>query len=237
MIQIAPHIWRIPLGFVNAYFIEHPQGPILVDCGSPGDEHRITAALATRNVQLHQLTMLIGTHLHYDHVGSLPALQHLGAPAATMHPVDAEATQHGIMMRNLQLTPPLNIFQSRFDSQDMSARTNPPALVIPTATHGARFYDDIEVIHTPGHTAGHISLLWHAHGGVLIAGDAFTNFMGLWYAVGHEDATQAAQSRQLLGQYTYAIAVVGHGRPLRKHASHAVAKRFGAPITRKHNHR
>ena len=229
---VVPGLWRIPLGMVNAYLIEHAHGPILIDCGSPGDESRIVAALHTRGITLSHLQLCVGTHLHYDHVGSLAALQAQGAPAAIMHPADARATAEGKLMRRpFQLTPPLHLLQRRFDAQPDQHATHAPAQVRPEAHHGTHITADLEVIHTPGHTAGHISLLWHAHGGVLIAGDACTRIGGmLWYAVGHEDAEQAAHSRRMLAEYTYASMVVGHGRPLIGGAQRAVARRF-APDT------
>lgn len=228
---VVPGLWRIPLGMVNAYLIEHADGPILIDCGSPGDEARIVAALGARGITVAQLRLCIGTHLHYDHVGSLAALQALGAPVAVMHPADARATAQGMLMRRpFHLTPPLHYLQRRFDAQgDQHAA---PAQVSPEANHGAHVASDLEVIHTPGHTAGHISLLWHAHGGVLIAGDACTRIGGmLWYAIGHEDATQAAHSRRLLATYAFASMVVGHGRPLIGGAQRAIARRFASMTT------
>jgi len=230
---VVPGLWRIPLGMVNAYLIEHAHGPILIDCGSPGDEQRIVAALSMRNITLAQLQLCVGTHLHYDHVGSLAALQALGAPVAVMHPADARATAQGMLMRRpFQLTPPLHLLQRRFDAQPDQHTTYAPAQVSPEAQHGAYVTRDLEVIHTPGHTAGHISLLWHAHGGVLIAGDACTRIGGmLWYAVGHEDVTQAARSRRKLAEYTFASMVVGHGRPLIGGAQRAVARRFAPDTT------
>ncbi len=227
---VVPGLWRIPLGMVNAYLIEHADGPMLIDCGSPGDEMRIVAALGTRGISLEQLRLCVGTHLHYDHVGSLAALQALGAPIAVMHPADAPATAQGMLMRRpFQLTPPLHHLQRRFDA--LPAQRAAPARVSPEASHGTHVADGLEVIHTPGHTAGHISLLWHAHGGVLIAGDACTRIAGmLWYAIGHEDAEQAAHSRQLLATYSFASMVVGHGRPLIGGGQRTVARRF-APHT------
>ena len=56
------------------------------------------------------------------------------------------------------------------------------------------FAGGLEVIHTPGHTAGHVSLLWKRDRGLLITGDAAANIMGLDYMLGCDDFTAGKAS-------------------------------------------
>lgn len=77
---------------------------------------------------------------------------------------------------------------------------------------------DLDVVATPGHTPGHISVLDPAGSGVLLAGDALTADQE-----GHvagpdpeftEDLPQANASVRRLGELTFDAALVGHGTPV-----------------------
>jgi glyoxylase-like metal-dependent hydrolase (beta-lactamase superfamily II) len=75
----------------------------------------------------------------------------------------------------------------------------------------------LRVIHTPGHTAGHCSLLLEP-AGVLFAGDALATFERF-----NEDAGQARESLSKLEPLDVRVIVVGHGSPFRGTAAEAVA--------------
>jgi glyoxylase-like metal-dependent hydrolase (beta-lactamase superfamily II) len=83
----------------------------------------------------------------------------------------------------------------------------------------------LEIIDTPGHTAGHICVLDTA-AGILVTGDALNGTGG---GVGppdpsfSEDMTSALDSVLKLAGFTYEIALFGHGEPLLEGAASAVA--------------
>jgi glyoxylase-like metal-dependent hydrolase (beta-lactamase superfamily II) len=83
----------------------------------------------------------------------------------------------------------------------------------------------LEIIDSPGHTPGHISVL-DAAAGVLVTGDALNGTGG---GVGppdpgfSEDMTVAMESVLKLGGFSYEVALFGHGEPLLEGASAAVA--------------
>jgi glyoxylase-like metal-dependent hydrolase (beta-lactamase superfamily II) len=73
-------------------------------------------------------------------------------------------------------------------------------------------------IHTPGHTAGHVSFLLDRDGGVLFTGDAAAGGRrGVRRAprVMTADADAARSSLARLAQAHFDIAVFGHGRAVR----------------------
>jgi hypothetical protein len=78
--------------------------------------------------------------------------------------------------------------------------------------------NDIEVIHSPGHCAGHIALRLRQEG-VLIAGDICSNIMGLSYSVLNEDRALARGSIVRVAAYPFERAVFGHGKLLNKRAT------------------
>jgi glyoxylase-like metal-dependent hydrolase (beta-lactamase superfamily II) len=85
----------------------------------------------------------------------------------------------------------------------------------------------LRVVHTPGHTAGHCSLLG-AGAGVLFAGDALATFSFRGGETGphllpfNEDASQARESLSRLERLAASIVVVGHGSPFEGTPTEAV---------------
>lgn len=227
--QVVPGLFRIALGMVNAYILHTHQGIWLIDTGDTSSGAAIIKALQQHNCTPSQLRGIIVTHLHYDHSGGLACLQQHGAPAAIMHPRDADDVRQGNLLRRpFTLSPPLTFAQRWLDARPPTQPMGQPAQVMATAVHGLVVDDCIQIVETPGHSAGHISLLWQMHGGVLIGGDVCMHLFGLRPAVGHEDAQQAAISRRVIGTYQYNTLVVGHGAPLYDRASDKVRQRFGA---------
>jgi len=88
----------------------------------------------------------------------------------------------------------------------------------------------VRAIHTPGHTAGHLSFLWPQNGGVLFAGDAAGSILGLGPPTGvfggmfTEDIPTAKESFRKLAELEFDVACFGHGGPIRGKA-HAAFRR------------
>lgn len=84
---------------------------------------------------------------------------------------------------------------------------------------------DLDIIATPGHTPGHISVL-DADGGLLVAGDALNGADGGVIGANPQytpDMATANQSIAKLAGYTYETVVFGHGEPVTSGASQQVA--------------
>jgi glyoxylase-like metal-dependent hydrolase (beta-lactamase superfamily II) len=80
----------------------------------------------------------------------------------------------------------------------------------------------VQAVHTPGHTAGHMSYLMPGHGGVLFAGDAAAHMFGrigkpmLMFT---EDMAQARESMRKLAALEFDTACFGHGSVLKGKAN------------------
>jgi len=100
------------------------------------------------------------------------------------------------------------------------------ASVAPTAIGDGAVVFDLQIIETPGHTAGHLSVL-DSVAGVLVTGDAL-NGAGAGVAgpdpAFSEDITIADDSVRKLAGLTFEVALFGHGEPLLQGASTAVAE-------------
>ena len=68
----APLVWeRVVLGGVSAYLLVRAGEAAVVDTGNPGDSGDIAAALDGLGIGWTDVSTVILTHLHRDHVGSL----------------------------------------------------------------------------------------------------------------------------------------------------------------------
>jgi glyoxylase-like metal-dependent hydrolase (beta-lactamase superfamily II) len=81
-------------------------------------------------------------------------------------------------------------------------------------------------IHTPGHSAGHLSFFWPRRK-VLVAGDVCWNMGWLRPSPVYEDYDLGLDSLRKLGSLKFEIAVFGHGSPIKKGAASRFRGRFG----------
>jgi glyoxylase-like metal-dependent hydrolase (beta-lactamase superfamily II) len=111
-------------------------------------------------------------------------------------------------------------------AEDIPSITVPRALT--AVTDGDAIFG-LQVVTTPGHTAGSISVL-DPVGGILVAGDAMVTDAGqpaLPPAEFTVDMDQALQSIAKLGGLTFETLLVGHGEPIETGAS-ALVMELGA---------
>lgn len=111
-------------------------------------------------------------------------------------------------------------------AKDVAAITVPRPLV--SLADGDRVFD-LLIVATPGHTAGHISVLDEI-GGILVAGDALGTTGGVLQGSNPQftaDADAAKASVAKLGALRYETLLVGHGEPILAGASAQVATLAG----------
>ena len=73
---------RVDLGFVSAYIFVRGGEAALIDTGTSGSASQIEAGLSDLGLGWPDLSTIILTHKHGDHVGSLPAIMEMAADAA-----------------------------------------------------------------------------------------------------------------------------------------------------------
>jgi glyoxylase-like metal-dependent hydrolase (beta-lactamase superfamily II) len=215
--QVVPGVHRIGLGFVNAFLIGNGD-TVLFDTGVPKRAGKIATALERAGTRLADVRHIAITHYHVDHVGSLAAVL-AAAPDATVyvHPDDAEVVRTGRAAPQPTITGPEKLLAPLFrffpDKAD-------PAPVHREVKDGEEVANGLRVVHTPGHTPGHVCYLWPEHGGVLIVGDAAFNVMGrLTLPMSFEDLPTAKQSLRRIAELDFEVAVFGHGPPIKGRAA------------------
>ena len=75
--------WNSP-GFVNVYFIEDNDGYVMIDCGVNGIEYQelLENKMDLIGLSYENVKLLIGTHMHSDHIGLSSSLRNKGIPFA-----------------------------------------------------------------------------------------------------------------------------------------------------------
>lgn len=239
MLQII-RVPILPFGLVNAHLIKGNKGLVLVDAGLPGTEKKLHAALAKQGHKFDDIKLIVVTHAHVDHAGNAARIQQLSGAPILAHEDDlpfylreqpmsfcATGLFGRIFLKTGLMNEPYEPFKPNILLRDFECvKLNEWGI-------------DGVVRHTPGHTAGSISIELSGNhcmvgdliaSGILLGGIAFT---------GHpkpppfEDnpILVAQQLQDMLasgGQHFY----MGHGGPL----SAKQVERHVCQVLKQHGH-
>jgi glyoxylase-like metal-dependent hydrolase (beta-lactamase superfamily II) len=217
MKQIVPGLWMIDeIGSqVHCYLWQWSDGATIIDTGYPKDAAVILKALVKQNVPLHSLQRIIVTHVDLDHSGGLAGIHKATRAKVACHTVEKEFLEHPLRRSPALplLRPPYWIMSCLPAYRQIPVK--PDLLMV----DGQELPEGLTVIHTPGHTPGHISLL-HKERRFLITGDAMSNRGGKLRAplfVYTPDRHNAHRSIwKLAKKYgdVFETVVFGHGPPI-----------------------
>ncbi|MCT4328082.1 MBL fold metallo-hydrolase [Elizabethkingia anophelis] len=203
--QIAPEVFQIslmPRNSINCYIIEG----ILVDSGIRSSYNTVKKALQKTPVYQHILT-----HAHADHQGCSDQICAEFEIPLLCHPDEVFRTETG-MVTNDYPTP--QHWVAKLQQKYWAGQGHKVERTIAENDRIGNF----QVIETPGHSPGHISL-FRERDGVLIIGDAATNMNLLTTATGlrlppnifTSDQQRNIKSLQKLAKLDPAIICFGHG--------------------------
>ncbi len=173
MKQLLPGLWDIDEvgSAVHVYLWEWDGGATLIDAGLPSSAGRITQALLKNGIPLHGIRRIIITHMDVDHAGGLAELAEATQATVVCHAVEKQYLEQPWRRRPRSIfMRPVVWLINRLPMFRVTPVT-PDQLVV----DGDETPEGFTVIHTPGHTPGHISLL-HQGKRVLITGDALVNY-------------------------------------------------------------
>jgi glyoxylase-like metal-dependent hydrolase (beta-lactamase superfamily II) len=151
-------------GTVNVSLLVAQNGTAtLVDAGFPGVMQRLTATLEEAGILASDVRRVIVTHYHPDHTSGLPEVLAATGAEVWAHADDADIID-GTKPRPVPPGLPSGAPRPAFVAEPVRVDLRLIGDEVLDILGGCR------IIHTPGHTAGHISLLLPAHS-LLIAGD------------------------------------------------------------------
>jgi glyoxylase-like metal-dependent hydrolase (beta-lactamase superfamily II) len=212
---------EVPVPF---FLIRHPQGDVLVDGGNPlavardphghwgaladvfevhmAEQQHCVAQLGLLGVGADSVGHVVQTHLHIDHTG---ALGHFPNAAIVLHARELEAARGA--------EDPMATGYVREDYDRPELRWQLADGELDLFGDGA-----IRLLETPGHSAGHMSLLLELEetGPVLLTADAVDN-RAMWEGREHpralfsrERANRSLERLRELAHQTNALLVLGH---------------------------
>ena len=235
--QVGAGVYRVADGVVNWYLIEDGDELALVDAGWPRSWPRVEQALAMIGHSTGDVTAIVLTHGHPDHLG---AAEH--ARKACQAPVYAElgrATGKAKGASPFALVPGLVPTLWRPTAVGFVLHATVRGFMTPTWVSDLTPYDTgqqldvpgrLRVIATPGHSEGHSSLLIEDQG-ILFTCDALASYDELTHATGprlmpdalNGDPAQTRESLSALAEVDAGTLLFGHGDPFAGAPADAVA--------------
>ena len=171
--KVAEGIWGLTDLLVNVYVIENKENNswVLVDAGLKSTYPKIKRMVAELFGEDARPEAILLTHGHFDHVGSLDKLLTDWNVPVYAHELELP------YLKGKSAYPPadssvggglMSLLADFYSAEPIDLGNAVHAL--PAA--GLPFLPDWDYIHTPGHTAGHVSF-WREKDKVLVVGDAF----------------------------------------------------------------
>ena len=216
-----PHIVR--LGMTHVYLLPGPAGYLLIDAGPRGCAEIFTRSIRRYGISPRQIGLILVTHVHFDHVGSLRAIQkQCGAP------VLVHQTEAGLLRQGQVVLPPgtqpLTRRLIRFANRHPRLvkrlfRFDPvtPERVITAPLDLAPFGFDARVLPTPGHTAGSLTVITAS--GQAFVGDLAVNYLpggrGPYWPPFGDSRRLIRDSWQTLRNQGVTTIYPAHGRPFK----------------------
>jgi glyoxylase-like metal-dependent hydrolase (beta-lactamase superfamily II) len=153
-------------------------GATLVDVGFPGQFEQLLQAVTQAGVSFSQVRRVIITHQDWDHIGTLPEIIKATNGTVELYAHVNEKPYLEGTLPYLKISPEkiaarLQSIPAEMREKAAAIFANIPTIPInQTLVDGDKlpFHGGIEIIHTPGHTPGHVCLYLKSHR-LLIAGD------------------------------------------------------------------
>ena len=174
-----PHIFR--LGLTHVYLLPGASGYLMIDAGPRGTAPSFFRSLGRYGIAPGQIRLILITHVHFDHVGSLHAIQKQCNCPVLVHQTEAELLARGrvvlppgahlltrLLIRLANRHPQLVNQLFRFDPVT-------PDRVISEALDLTPLGFDAHALPTPGHTPGSLTMITAS--GQAFVGDLAVNYL------------------------------------------------------------
>ncbi len=239
--QIADGVYRVADGIVNWYLVDEGGEVALYDAGWPRSWPHIEAALGELGHSPGDVSAIVLTHAHPDHLGAAEqARKACGAPVHVHAPELPRAHGEAKGSSPFTLVPGLLPTMWRPSSTAFVLHATVRGFMFPTWVKDVTPFHAGEVLDlpgrprpvaTPGHTEGHVSFVFEQLG-VTITGDAIATLDVLTRARGprlmpdplNGDPSRTRVSLDVLAGLPGDTLLPGHGDPFRGEPRDAVER-------------
>ena len=160
MIDSMNGIVEVPAGRANAFLVDGDDGLTLIDAGSPS----VLTELGSKLADIRRI-VLTHAHAHPDHVQAVPELRARTGATVFAHAADAAWLASGRVPADGRSGAGARTFDK------LGAAHWTPFEPDASVADGELIDGCLRVIHTPGHSPGHI-VLYHEPTGAVLVGDA-----------------------------------------------------------------
>lgn len=207
---------RVLQGLTNIYLIRNTNCAFLVDTGSTKSAPRVVSFLHDNNISFGDLNLIIVSHSHHDHVGSLAEVKKQSGAKVLVHEKDADSLKTGIpsFPRGTGVvSKTVTWFSNAFFIKACSYRPVEPEIVLTGDTDLSEYGIDASILCTPGHTAGSISVM--VDDDKAVVGDTVFNFFStIVYPPWADDIEKLRSSWKKLLDTGCKIFYPAHGLPV-----------------------
>lgn len=174
--QVSQTIWcvRRPSYLTCSYLVKTDQGVVLIDAGMDSKGQDMLAGLAYISEPVSSVKALLLTHWHNDHAAGAQYLQQKYQIPVYYHPQETpyltrQTARQGLRGRVSLGLPEWGPFVL---AKGLLGEAIPDAVEANVfANEGDQIFNQFEILHTPGHTPGHLAFYYPAEK-ALFAGDA-----------------------------------------------------------------
>jgi len=228
--QIAPGVYSMDQskgGHVHAFLLDEGTALTLIDTLFDTDARRIIDRIGSIGRSVEDLKHIVLTHAHRSHLGGLATLKELSGATVYSHAWEADIVAGERTAQPVTPVPmrPLSTYWSVYYLQLGAAlgRGKHPPCPVDTTLEDGDTVGPVRVLHTPGHTPGHLAFWW-PESRVLFAGDAIATYpvFGPGWPAFMLNPTQHRASLRRMTELDTAVLAVGHGDPLTAGAAERV---------------
>jgi glyoxylase-like metal-dependent hydrolase (beta-lactamase superfamily II) len=195
----------------NVYLVEDGENLTLIDTGLPRNDKKILKYIESIGRKSNDVTTIVLTNFHIDHVGSLKKIKEATGAKVAAHEIEAE-----IISGKKAAPKPKNLMIKALMAV---VKTDPVDIDLPLKDNDK--IGRLTVVFTPGHSEGSVAL-FDAERKVMFVGDTVRFIDGKIEGPPERftlDPQKAKESIGHLASFDFDILLSGHGEPLMPNAS------------------
>jgi glyoxylase-like metal-dependent hydrolase (beta-lactamase superfamily II) len=191
------------------------------------DAHRIIDRIRRIGRSVEDLKHIVLTHAHRSHLGGLATLKRMSGATVYSHEWEADIVAGERIAQPVTPVPmrPLRTYWRVYYLQFGAAlgRGKHPPCSVDATLEDEDTVGPVRVLHTPGHTPGHLAFWWPERR-VLFGGDAIATYpvFGPGWSAFNLNPTQHQVSLRRMAELDAEVLAIGHGDPITAGAAERV---------------